>query len=92
MNVPTKSLNNMREDMNPPKKLDKWLQPEEYRKQQRLLYLKTFMKPIPEYCPECGDSLIHDETETYCQHCGLLTSSNIEYVAGIHIIFDYGRH
>jgi len=66
---------------------EKWLDP-------RLFFLKSFVKPLPNICPECGNELTTtiDEDETICTHCGLITSASIEYVAGKRIIYPYGRH
>ena len=72
----------------------KWLEPEQYQKLERLLYLKSFNKPLPSYCPECKNPLdtTIDEDETICSHCGLVTSMSIEYVAGFKIQLPHGRH
>lgn len=69
------------------KNMDQWLNP-------RLFYLKSFVKPKPNTCPECGGELSTtiDEDETICLECGLITSMSIEYVAGHKIILPYGRH
>lgn len=60
----------------------------------RLLYLKKFVKPLPQTCPECDHELTttEDEDETICTHCGLIVSMSIEYVAGQKIDLPYGRH
>lgn len=58
----------------------------------RLFYLRTITKALPTTCPECDHELTTDDDETYCTHCGLVTSTSIEYVAGIKINLPYGRH
>ena len=60
----------------------------------RLFYLKSFIKPLPQTCPECGNTLdtTIDEDETICSHCGLVTSASIEYVGLEKIDLPYGRH
>ena len=60
----------------------------------RLLFLKSFIKPLPQFCPECDSELDHtiDEDETICSKCGLVTSTSIEYVAGQKIDLPHGRH
>ena len=65
----------------------KWLDP-------RLFFLKSFVKPRPSTCPECGAELTttEDEDEIICTGCGLITSMSIEYVAGEKIVLPYGRH
>ena len=72
----------------------KWLEPDEYKKLERLLYLNSFSKPLPSKCPECNNQLdtTIDEDETICSHCGLITSMSIEYVAGFKIKLPHGRH
>ena len=66
---------------------EKWLDP-------RLFYLKSFIKPLPRFCPECDGELDTsiDEDETICNKCGLVTSASIEYVAGMKIDLPNGRH
>ena len=92
MSVLTNPLYNIEEVMNPT--TDRWLEPENYRKKIRLNYIKTFQKPLPNYCPECGGPLTStiDEDETICTECGLVTSASIEYVSVTKIILPYGRH
>jgi hypothetical protein len=60
----------------------------------RLFYLKSFVKPLPSTCPECGAVLTttEDEDETICTGCGLITSMSIEYVGLQKIDLPYGRH
>ena len=60
----------------------------------RVNYISSFSKPLPSYCPECGQLLTstEDEDETICTGCGLITSMSIEYVAGERITLPYGRH
>lgn len=67
--------------------MDKWENP-------RIYFLRKFVKPLPNTCPECGAELSTtiDEDETICTKCGLITSMSIEYVAGTRITLDYGRH
>lgn len=57
----------------------------------RLTYLLTFVRPIPNFCPECYTPLEYEEDEKYCPHCGLVTSTTVEYVAGQRISIPYGR-
>ena len=73
---------------------DKWLEPEDYKKHMRLVYINSFRKPVYYTCPECDGELEEslDEDETLCKQCGLVTSASIEYVAGIKIILPHGRH
>lgn len=72
----------------------KGLTSDDFQRLIRLSYLKTFSKPLPNYCPECGAELTttEDEDETICTGCGLITSMSIEYVANTRIILPYGRH
>ena len=67
---------------------------EEIKKDMRLAYLETFVRPNSNICPECYHTLTttEDEDETICTHCGLIVSMSIEYVAGQKIILPYGRH
>lgn len=74
---------------------DEWLKTTEEKKAEiRLAYLKTFIKPNSNICPECYGELSTtiDEDETLCTDCGLIVSMSIEYVAGQKIILPYGRH
>lgn len=48
----------------------------------RLNYLRTIIKPLPKNCPECEHSLEHEGETIFCPHCGLITYTSIEYVAG----------
>ena len=76
-------------------KNDEWLKTtEEKETEARLQYLKTFIKPLPNYCPECQGPLSStiDEDETICTNCGLVTSGSIEYVSLTKIDYPYGRH
>ena len=66
---------------------DKWK-----RKDPRIVYLNTFIKPLPNTCPECEGDLESGEAESYCKACGLVVTASIEYVSGNHIILPYGRH
>lgn len=78
-----------------PMKNDEWLKTsDEKQKEQRLLFLKSFIKPCSHYCPDCHTELISniDEDETYCPSCGLITSMSTEYVAGQKIDLPHGRH
>ena len=76
--------NNNIEDMDN-KENDKWLQP-------RLFYLRSFVKPLPNTCPECGGILENLEDETICKDCDLIVSASIEYVGNTRIMLPYGRH
>lgn len=72
-----------------------WLKTTEEKKaERRLAYLKTFVKPNSNICPECYGTLstTEDEDETICTDCGLIVSMSIEYVAGFKIYLPYGRH
>lgn len=72
-----------------------WLKTsEEKQKEKRKAYLDSFVKPLPTYCPECGEQLTttEDEDETICTKCGLITSASIEYVGVKKIVLPYGRH
>ena len=78
---------NVVEEVMKPKNKMEWFNP-------RLFYLMSFIKPLPNICPECGgelDSTI-DEDETICKECGLVTSASIEYVSLRKIDLPYGRH
>ena len=70
----------------------KGLTSDEFQQLIRLSYLKTFVKPLPSYCPECGAALYTDEDETICSCCGLVTSASIEYVGCKKISLPHGRH
>lgn len=61
-------------------------------KDPRLFFLKSFVKPRPSTCPECGAELTttEDEDEAYCTDCGLVTSASNCYVAGFKIDLPYG--
>ena len=65
----------------------KWLNPRKY-------YINSFLNHESlRYCPECGAEVEYsseDEDEAYCTHCGLVTSSSIQYVAGKKIDLPYG--
>lgn len=63
---------------------------DEIAKEIRLNYLKTFIKPQFNICPECKHHLIIDEYEIYCENCGLIASSSIRYVAGHKIDLPQG--
>ena len=68
---------------------DKW----KPKRDPRITYLNTFIKPLPTYCPECNsDKLVDGEAERYCSKCGLVVTASIEYVSGCQIILPYGRH
>lgn len=86
INCTTTSHNTMKDTMNDEKNKS-WLNP-------RLFYLQSFIKPLPQYCPECEGELdtTIDEDETICIQCGLVCSSSIEYAAGIKIDLPHGRH
>ena len=58
-----------------------------------LFYIQSLQKPLSDYCPDCHGQLIHDikVSETYCSKCGLVVSGAYDYVAGVHILFPYGR-
>lgn len=67
---------------------EKWENPRGY-------YLKSILNHESlKYCPECGHEIEYsstdDEDESYCTHCGLITSASIQYVAGIKIDLPYG--
>jgi type IV secretory pathway VirD2 relaxase len=72
-----------------------WLKTnEEKEAERRLAFLKTFVKPNSNVCPECYGvlSTTIDEDETLCEDCGLIVSMSIEYVAGQKIDLPHGRH
>jgi NADH pyrophosphatase NudC (nudix superfamily) len=77
-----KNIEKMKKEAN-----QKWENPRKY-------YLNSFLNHESlQYCPECGGEIEYsseDEDEAYCTKCGLITSGNYPYVAGIHIIFPYG--
>ena len=86
LSFPTNSYNNIKDTMPDP-----WLEPKEYQKEQRLLYIIRLKSHAPSTCPECGHDLIYEEdVEIYCNHCGLVCASTIEYVAGIRIKYPFG--
>ena len=67
---------------------DPWLEP---KRKQRLLYIIRLQAHTPSSCPECGHELTYTEdTEIYCNHCGLVCADSIEYVAGIKINYPFG--
>lgn len=67
---------------------DKWK-----KRDPRIVYLNTFIKPLPTYCPECNsEELLDGEAERYCSKCGLVVTASIEYVGLERIILPYGRH
>lgn len=83
------NANSIIEDMNN----DEWLKTtEERKKERRLAYLKTFIKPNSNICPECHGKLTAtiDEDEIICTKCGLITSASIQYAAGQQIDLPYG--
>ena len=60
--------------------------------QTRIRFLKSIHAKTEHNCPECQHELdTTDEIETYCPHCGLITSATYEYCAGIRIHLPYGR-
>lgn len=69
----TKSYSILKENQMLSPQEKKWLNP-------RLYYLQSFIKPLPRICPECEHELTHDEEEIFCNHCGLVVMSPIEYV------------
>ena len=77
----------VRKDMDKDKS---WLCPEEAKREARLNYIKSIQAHTPNYCPECGNQLIHEEDEVYCRDCGLVVMASISYVAGQPITLPYG--
>ena len=70
---------------------DPWLEPKDYQKEQRLLYIIRLQSHTSSSCPECGHELTYTEDcEIYCNHCGLVVADSIEYVAGIKINYPFG--
>lgn len=69
---------------------DRWLEPELAKKEMRLNYIKKMQSQIPNTCPECENSLITDESEIYCEKCGVIVAASTEYVAGVRIDLPYG--
>ena len=70
---------------------DRWLEPYNYRKKQRLLEILKLQYHMPNSCPECGHDLVFTENcEVYCSHCGLVVMDSIPYVAGNRIEYPFG--
>ena len=85
--LPTNSYNNIKDTMMP----DKWLEPDNYQRKQRLYYILSLQHHQPKTCPECGHDLVYEEDgEIYCNHCGLVCADSIEYVAGRKIVYPFG--
>lgn len=69
---------------------DKWLEPENYKKNLRLNYIKSFQAHIPSKCPECETPLTVDDEEIYCPCCGLITQTSISFIAGVKYHLPHG--
>ena len=70
---------------------DPWLEPKDYQKEQRLLYIIRLQSHTPSTCPECGAELVYEEDcEVYCPKCGLVVMDSIPYVGGEKITYPYG--
>ena len=70
---------------------DRWLEPQAYKKQHRLLYIIRLQSHTPRTCPECGAELVYEEDcEVYCPKCGLVVMDSIPYVGGEKITYPYG--
>ena len=63
---------------------DKWLEPEEYQKLQRLNYIISLKSHIPRSrCPHCKThTMKNDGWEEYCTICGLVTMTAYPVSAG----------
>ena len=72
---------------------DKWLEPEEYQKLQRLNYIKSIKSHVPRRkCPHCRTYTIeNDGWEEYCTTCGLVTMTSYPVSAGEIYHPPYGR-
>lgn len=69
----------------------RWKDPDFYRQIQRINYIQDITAKTSSKCPECDTILTQEVSwEIYCPKCGLVVSSNINYVAGIQIDFPYG--
>lgn len=69
----------------------RWKDPDFYRQIQRINYIQDLTAKTSSKCPECDTILTQEVSwEIYCPKCGLVVSSNINYVAGIQIDFPYG--
>ena len=64
---------------------------EDMKPQTRIRFIKTILEHTRKTCPECEQELTFTDYETYCPHCGLVTSATYEYTAGIKVDFPYGR-
>ena len=70
---------------------DRWLEPQAYKKQHRLLYIIRLQSHTPRTCPECRHDLVFTEDcEVYCPKCGLVCADSIPYVGGEKITYPYG--
>ena len=49
----------------------------------RLAFLKSFIKGLPHYCPECRNPLETDDEQIYCPNCGLICMDSTKYTAGM---------
>lgn len=88
----TMSYNIVRKDGTMEHSSLRWSDPDEFKRQQRISYVKSILNTEPiHYCPECNSILESEVDVTYCTRCGLVTSASIEYVAGCKIVLPYGR-
>ena len=69
---------------------DRWLEPEEYEKKARLLYILSLQSHIPHKCPECHTTLEVDDEQIYCPKCGLVTQDSNKYSAGLPYRLPHG--
>ena len=69
---------------------DQWLEPELAKWEMRLNYIRKMQSHVPSTCPECESELTTDDSEIYCENCGLVVAASMEYVAGQKVILPYG--
>lgn len=69
---------------------DKWLNPEEAQRDERIRYIRKMQSFMPLSCPECSAELAADEDHYYCTKCGLVVTASIRYVAGQKIDLPFG--
>lgn len=69
-----------------------WDDPEFYQHVKRIYFIQQMQNHENIHqCPECRGKIITDEWgEEYCENCGLVTRTQIRYVAGHKIRLPYG--